>query len=572
MTAPIVLFTYCRPNHTKRTVKSLLRNPLAVVSDLIVYSDTAPTPEKQAAVDDVRLYLATIAGFRSVTINCRPTNFGLARSIIEGVTEMLQQSDRVIVLEDDMVTSPHFLTYMNEALDRYADDDRVASIHGYVYPVDQPLPEAFFLPGADCWGWATWRRGWQHFNQDGRYLLRELKRRKLLHAFDFNGAYAYSKMLKDQIKGLNDSWAIRWYASAFLAGKLTLYPGRSLVHNIGNDDSGTHCDETVSFDATLSETPIDLGDLAVEPSRKGLQAFGIFFRRKTSRRQQLIGKAFSGKRLKSIRTIAKNWLPPALLHWVRKISPRPGEIRYEGDFAMWEEACTRCTGYEAKDILAKVLAATLKVKRGEAAFERDSVLFAEIEHPLPLLAGLMWAAARNGGRLYVLDFGGALGSSYFQTRDLWQALPEVRWSVVEQAHYVEAGRTHIQDGRLRFYSTVAECLRENQPNVILLSSVLQYLPSPIATLQEMTRAGADCLIIDRTPFLTGSKGKIMIQRVPPSIYPASYPMWVLSAEEIMETLSEHWRLAASNLSPEGLVQSKEGVRFSFQGMLFERRQ
>jgi putative methyltransferase (TIGR04325 family) len=571
MTAPIVLFTYSRPTHTKRTVESLLRNPLAVVSDLIVYSDTAPTPEKQAAVDDVRLYLATITGFRSVTINCRPTNFGLARSIIEGVTEILQQSDRVIVLEDDMVTSPHFLTYMNQALDRYADDDRVASIHGYVYPVDQPLPEAFFLPGADCWGWATWRRGWQHFNPDGRYLLRELKRTKLLHAFDFNGAYAYSDMLEDQIKGLNDSWAIRWYASAFLAGKLTLYPGRSLVHNIGNDDSGTHCDKTAGFDATLSETPIDLGDLAVEPSREGLQAFEIFFRRKTSRRQRWIGKAFSGKGLKSIRTIAKNWLPPALLPWVRKISPRPGEIRYEGDFAMWEEACTRCTGYEAKDILAKVLAATLKVKRGEAAFERDSVPFDEVEHPWPVLAGLMWAAARNGGRLNVLDFGGALGSSYFQTRTFWQALPEVRWSVVEQSHYVEAGQAQIQDERLRFYYNNAECLRENQPNVILLSSVLQYLASPIAVLAELASTAADCLIIDRTPFSKGSEGKIVIQRVPPSIYCASYPMWVLSEQEIMGILDAHWHLVASNLSPEGFVKSTAGIKFSFQGMLFERR-
>lgn len=280
MTAPIALFTYCRPVHTRRTVDSLLQNKLASESDLIVYSDAARMHEKQAAVDEVRGYLATITGFRSVTIRHRSENYGLANSIIAGVTEVLMQYERIIVLEDDMVTSPYFLTYMNEALEKYADDDRVVSIHGWVFPVTKSLPEAFFLPGADCWGWATWRRGWACFNNDGQFLLNELKCRKLIHAFDFNGLYPYSKMLEDQIKGINDSWAVRWHASAFLAGKLTLYPGRSLVHNIGNDNSGTHCGESANLDVKLSTAPINLNNITVEPSQQGRLAFEDFFRQK----------------------------------------------------------------------------------------------------------------------------------------------------------------------------------------------------------------------------------------------------------------------------------------------------
>ena len=272
----------------------------------------------------------------------------------------------------------------------------------------------------------------------------------------------------------------------------------------------------------------------------------------------------------TLRTLANEWLPPIIVQSIRWRCGR--STRFEGDFATWGEAAVRCTGYSAREILAKVLAATLKVKRGEAAFERDSVLFDEVEHTWPVLAGLMWAAARNGGRLNVLDFGGALGSSYFQTRPFWQALPQVRWSIVEQAHYVEVGQAQIQDERLRFYYTNAECLRENQPNVILLSSVLQYLASPTAVLAELASTGADCLIIDRTPFSNGSEGRIVIQRVPPSIYCASYPMWVLSELEIMNILGRHWHLVASNLSSEGFVESTEGVKFSFQGLLFERRQ
>lgn len=276
--AKVILFSYSRPDHARRTVEALLENQHADEHDLIVFSDGARTHEKQSAVNQVRAYLATISGFRSVTIYHRPHNFGLAKSIIEGVTQVLAEHERVIVLEDDMVTSPYFLRYMNEALDRFADNERVISIHGYVYPVQKVLPDAFFLPGADCWGWATWRRGWRLFNPDGQALLDQLKRRSLLKAFDFRGTYGYSKMLEGQINGENDSWAVRWYASAFLADKLTLYPGRSLVHNIGNDSSGTHCGGDSSHDVELSRTPIDLSAVEVMSSAEGRAAFEAFFR------------------------------------------------------------------------------------------------------------------------------------------------------------------------------------------------------------------------------------------------------------------------------------------------------
>ncbi len=277
--APIVLFVYNRPAHTRRTVEALKRNAPSRDSDLTIYSDAAKSDVQADAVNEVRKYVRQIDGFKSVSIVERETNFGLARSIIDVVTSVVNKYGRIIVLEDDMVTSPFFLNYMNEALEKFADDDRVVSIHGYVYSVDQPLPEAFFLPGADCWGWATWRRGWAYFNSDGQFLLDELNRQKLIQIFDFNGAYSFSKMLEGQIKGTNDSWAVRWYASAFLAGKLTLYPGRSLVHNIGNDNSGSHCGESAEYDVKLSNTPISLNNINIEPSQAGRRAFEDFFRK-----------------------------------------------------------------------------------------------------------------------------------------------------------------------------------------------------------------------------------------------------------------------------------------------------
>lgn len=267
--------------------------------------------------------------------------------------------------------------------------------------------------------------------------------------------------------------------------------------------------------------------------------------------------------------LALDCVPPMLVRWVRRV--RRPRIRFEGEFATWEDASARCTGYDAEGILGKVLDATIKVKRGEAAFERDSVLFDHIEYAWPVLSGLMWAAARNGGRINVLDFGGALGSSYFQNRRFLQTLPEIRWNVVEQAHYVEAGRASVQDEQLRFYKTIEECLGDNRPNVVLMSSVLQYLKSPNAIVKAVSSAGADCLIIDRTPFSTHGRDQLLIQRVPSSIYAASYPMWVFSLQGFMGTLDADWRLLASNLSPEGFVQSTSGFKFSFQGMLLEPR-
>lgn len=277
--APIALFVYNRQSHTQLTIEALLRNLLVQESDLFIFSDAPRNSESVEAVRSVREYIKTIKGFKSIEIDERPKNLGLANSIIDGVTRLCETYGRVIVLEDDMVTSPFFLTYMNEGLERYEDDDRVISIHGYVYPSSQPLPEAFFLRGADCWGWATWRRGWALFNSDGQFLLDELKRCKLTRLFDFDDTYQYTEMLVGQIKGTNDSWAIRWYASAFLADKLTLYPGRSLVHNIGNDNSGTHCGSSRSLDVELSGKPINLDSIRVEPSSRARQTFEVFFRK-----------------------------------------------------------------------------------------------------------------------------------------------------------------------------------------------------------------------------------------------------------------------------------------------------
>lgn len=270
----------------------------------------------------------------------------------------------------------------------------------------------------------------------------------------------------------------------------------------------------------------------------------------------------------SIRTIAKDWLPPAVVRALRH--RRNGGIRFQGNYATWEAAAAQCTGYDAEPILAKVLEAALKVKRGEAAYERDSVLFDEIEYAWPVTAALMWAAAQNAGRLDVLDFGGALGSSYFQNRAFLVNLPHVRWSVIEQAHYVQAGREHIQDDTLRFYSSIDGCLADNKPNVVLLSGVLQYLPVVDGVFKQINDSDATTIIIDRTPFNNEQCNKICIQTVPKSIYKASYPMTIFCLKNFFMDMID-WDIVARIRSPEGSLITESCLALNFQGFILRRK-
>lgn len=175
--APIVLFVYNRPWHTRKTIGALIKNNLAKESELIIYSDAAKTSEVEKDVMEVRRFIHSIIGFKAVQIIERSKNWGLANSIIDGVCSVVNKYGKIIVLEDDLVTSPYFLNFMNEALNHYENNNEVISIHGYVYPIDN-LPETFFLKGADCWGWATWKEGWALFESDGMKLLDNLTKKK----------------------------------------------------------------------------------------------------------------------------------------------------------------------------------------------------------------------------------------------------------------------------------------------------------------------------------------------------------------------------------------------------------
>jgi len=257
-------------------------------------------------------------------------------------------------------------------------------------------------------------------------------------------------------------------------------------------------------------------------------------------------------------------MPPALARSVYAL--RSNSIHFEGPFESWEAASAISTGYDDDDILLRVLEATLKVKRGEAAFERDSVLFDDIDYRWPVTAGLMWAAAGSNGRLDVLDFGGSLGSVYFQHARLLSALADVRWNIVEQPHFARAGQAELQDERLRFYDSIGECLKESRPNVVLISAVLQYLADPEPVIAELRAVGAPVVIVDKTYVNTSTRHCIYVQHVPASIYRASYPCWSFSESALIENFSPTYRLECAFDSADAppLVQ----IGSHFKGFLF----
>jgi hypothetical protein len=304
MPAPIAVFAYNRPQHLLRTLQALAVNDFAVESELTIFCDGPRTEAEKLRTDAVQETARATSGFNSLTVITQDENQGLAASIINGVTRMLEQHGTVIVLEDDLVTAPYFLRFMNEALDLYADVPEVGNIHGWCFPTRAVLPETFFLPGGGCWGWATWRASWECLEWNPQVLHSALKRKKLLKRFNRMGNYDYSSLLMD-----TRNWATRRYASMMLLGQLTLTPGCSLVNHEGDDGSGTNCG-VYDTRTTMADHPIDLSVMpprCVEPCLE--QAWNDYFK-------TISGSFTLRQRLKSVLPDAMVRLFQTAAHWL----------------------------------------------------------------------------------------------------------------------------------------------------------------------------------------------------------------------------------------------------------------
>jgi len=518
--AAICVFAYKRPDHLRACLSALLENEEARDLDLRIYVD-AP---RQVSDRDAHCQVLGVCGqtwaFSNVKIIKRETNAGLYESLTSGISETLCDYESVIVIEDDIEASPFLIRYLLDGLDLYYDAKDVASIHGYTPPIKKQLPETFFLRGADCWGWATWRDRWDLFRYDAAAMAQEIRDRGLVHEFNLNGNYDYLGMLDARATGLNNSWAICWHASCFLANKLTLYPGRSLVKNIGLDGSGEHCGPSKVMATEPSQSPVQVAKIPVEVSPSVYSKYCNHF--SSERPRNLPLKAVAAKiKNKFVQLVNKN---------------NHCRLALIGPYDSYEEAAQHSSGYESKVILDKVYKAVVDVLEGNSAYERDGTTFAmrpSIDHLRRLLSTYL---KEND---VVVDFGGGLGGAFVNNRDLFSHLNH--YIVVEQSNFVEAGRelAHKYGLQIQFIDNL--CCLTDKPDVFILSSVLPYIPGAEQVLQEVAKLLPRVIIIDRTAFAVNAFSQKWWIQHEPSYYqiPISYPIRPMAQEVILRFLGQY---------------------------------
>ena len=264
-----------------------------------------------------------------------------------------------------------------------------------------------------------------------------------------------------------------------------------------------------------------------------------------------------------MKEIIKLLIPPILLIILRKL--RKNKYGWKGNYASWKDANKASTGYDTKNILEIVKESLLKVKNGEAIYERDSVLFDEIKYSWQLLTGLMFCSVKMGGKIKVCDFGGSLGSTYFQNKKFLDKITDVSWGVVEQKHFVDVGKEEFEDDRLKFFYNVKDCVSKEKSYILVLSSVLQYIENPYALLDEILNNSFEYILIDRTPFSKINES-IKLQIVPSLIYEASYPCRFFNKNEFLHYFeNNNYRVLEEFDALDG-----ENDEYEFKGMILEK--
>ncbi len=277
--APIVLFVYNRPDHTRQTVEALQKNELAIGSERFIYSNAAKNENAEQKVNEVREYIKSIDGFKKITIIEREKNWGLANSIIDGVTKIVNEYGKIIVLEDDLVTSPYFLKFMNEALEFYKDEEKVWHISGWNYPIDtKGLGDVFLWRLMNCWGWATWADRWKYYEKNIDKIVKDFSSQDI-KGFNLDGIEkGFWKQVVSNKEGKISTWAIFWYATIFKNQGLCINPSQTYVENVGLDGSGIHCGENHSYKSLLSIKKDCTFEVELSENKNALDRIKAFYK------------------------------------------------------------------------------------------------------------------------------------------------------------------------------------------------------------------------------------------------------------------------------------------------------
>lgn len=529
---PVVLFAYARPAHLARVLACLRENKVPMI---YAFADEAKGAADAEQVAETRALLRGV-DWSEMRLTERTENLGLGRNVLAGVDEVAAKHEAFIVWEDDLICIPGTYDWICAALRHYADDLRVMSVSAWTHPRVTP-PDVgdrpYFDARAECWVWGAWSRSWSGMSAETAVEKMRLAARRGISP----GAYGADLPEQAGYEQRRNVWAVRWLYHHLLHCGLCLRPPWSMVEHIGFDAMATNAAGSVQWlNPPLRRVPPVPVRWPVPVENEQCQDLWL-------RANPGLSLVERGRRkiLHVVRKLAKAMAPEPVRAWLRR---HLGLRMFRGDYRTWAEAYARSGGYDGGHILEQAIVATRAVRNGYAAWERDTVLFHEECCNQPLLEALNMAAAAAGGKLSVLDFGGALGSTWWQHRRWLADLAEVRWSVVEQRGFVEAGRKEFTSGPLRFYETIEACFAVDHPTVVLLSSVLSYIPQPHALLAELATRECDWLIIDRTGLTANGRDRLTVQHVPESIYRASYPCWFFDRARLLASLPSCWQMVA----------------------------
>lgn len=527
---PVVLFAYARPVHLRRVLAVLRTERVPLI---YAFADGAKGADEMESVAEVRRILRGIA-WTDVRLVEREQNLGLGANVMAGVRDVAGRHDAFVVWEDDLIGVPGTYAWMCAALRRYADVPRVMSVTAWTHPRVTPaeaVGQPYFDGRAECWVWGAYARSWPGMERTATEKIETLRGRGV--SADVYGGDLPHLARAEQRRG---TWAVRWLYHHIEHGGLCLRPPWSMVEHIGIDDAATNAAGADRW-ANPSPRPApaipDVWPEAVEHSQcRELWQTAAPNEAVTAR---VAVKAAAGARklVRSGRGIWRRVVPQRVRTWLGRVWARK---QFRGDYANWAEACAASGGYADGAILDRVLKATLVVARGEAAFERDGVLFYEPEADAPLTEAMTEISRATGGSLRVVDFGGSLGSSYWRLRNHWPGGGELAWDVVEQAGFVAAGKKYLAREPLQFFATVAEAEAARRHDVLLCSGVLQYLAEPARMLAEWRELSIPFLLINNLPLHAAGPDRLRVQHVPPSIYPASYPVWFFNRAAFLARL------------------------------------
>lgn len=559
---PVAIFAYARPAHLRRVLACLQKESVPLI---YAFADGAKGSADAENVAQVRTLLREI-DWCEVRLVEREKNLGLGANVMAGVGEVAARHEAFVVWEDDLICVPGTYAWVCAGLRRYADDARVMSVTAWTHPEITPaavVGQPYFDRRAECWVWGGYARSWAGMERTAREKIVALEARGI--AAD---AYGADLPRMAQAERRRNIWAVRWLYHHLERDGLCLRPPWSMVEHIGFDENATNAAQAERWrNPALREAPPIPTSWPDPVEQRECQALWQKANPAESLAERLKGKALSVVRrgLRLAKALGRRVVPERVLGRLRVWW---GWKWFRGDYATWAAAQAASGGYADGAILDRVLNATLAVQRGQAAFERDGVLFYEPLPDEPLLKALA-LVPRGAEGLRVLDFGGSLGSTYWRVRGHLPDGAELGWDVVEQPAFVAAGQKHIESGRLRFFSDVHKAEEAGRHDVLLCSCVLQYLEDPNRALAEWRALSIPYLLLYNVPLHTPGPDRLRVQHVPPAIYPASYPVWFFNREKFLARLEADYDLVSE--FPSEAVWSVDRGMYPSTGLLLKRK-